>query len=387
MEITKKLNFGNIFIFLFFIIFPFGQIIRIGIIQPLDIIVALGAVWAILRKFKKPYYFKYFETFLFAAFFSWMFGAVLLRRIEILYGILYLFRLFAYFYFFIYVWNFAQKSKNNIKLLIDSLLSISVISAIFGWIQYFTYPSLRPFMVWGWDEHLFRLVGTFLDPTFLGIIIVFGLILSMNRFIDTKKKNYLIVIIFLLVSLAFTYSRASYLAFLLGMLTLGFYQKKIRQLIFALAALVVLIVALPTSGNHVLQITREFSAIARVENYQETLKIFSTSPIFGVGYDNFCLARAQDPKYLGLASHSCSGSDSSLLFILATTGVVGMIVFVYSVLRIGSSLKHNSYFVILCSSLVALLIHSSFSNSLFYPWVITWILVLLAVSIPLRSEG
>ena len=102
---NTKLNFGNIFLFLFLIIFPFGQIIRIGMIQPVDLIAGMAAFYVIVSKMGMPKLFKYFENFLIIAGFSWVFGIVLFGKVEVVYGLLYFLRLAAYFYFFAYVWN------------------------------------------------------------------------------------------------------------------------------------------------------------------------------------------------------------------------------------------------------------------------------------------
>ncbi|HTK03426.1 MAG TPA: O-antigen ligase family protein, partial [Alphaproteobacteria bacterium] len=290
------------------------------------------------------------------------------KQIEVLYGLLYLVRLVNYFYFFVLVWNFA-KQKTNQTLLTNSLLSLSLISALFGWIQYFTFPDLKPFFTFGWDEHLFRLAGTFLDPTFLGLLTVFGILISIF------KKKWLFAV-FLIISLAFTYSRASYLALFGGLFAIGFSQKKLKYVLLLVLSFGVLLTFLPLRGNVVLNISRSFSAIARVENYQETLKIFQTSPLFGIGFNNMCLARQ---KFIGpssFLSHSCSGSDSSLLLILATTGIVGLISFLYLSIKVWKS--SDNLFKVLA---VSLTIHSIFSNSLFYSWIMSYVLIIFAVSL------
>lgn len=386
MAITKRLNFSNVFIFLFLVPFPLGQIIRIGIVQPIDIIVGAAAVYSIIKKLPKPRAFWYMENFLLIAAVSWVFSLILFHQMEVLYGLLYLLRLGAYYYFLIYVWNFA-KQRNNKALLVNSLLIVSAVTAFFGWIQFIWVPSIKPFFAWGWDEHLFRLVGTFLDPTYIGLIIVFGLIISMTAFIETRRKGYLFLIIYLLSSLAFTYSRASYLAFLVGAIFIGIYNKRIRIVAFILILLFGLVLLLPTSANHVLTFTRSFSAIARVDNYKNTFLLFSKSPVFGVGYDNLCLAYQ---KYIGtqsFSSHACSGSDSSLLFVLATTGVMGFLVFLFSIIKIASFLITGFETRILISSVAALFVHSIFSNSIFYPWIMGWMIILLSVSLRSKIES
>lgn len=378
---NTKLTLNNIFIFLFLIVFPLGQIIRIGIIQPVDLVAGLAALYAVFARLERPKIFKYLNHFLMIAVFSWIVGAAIFRQIDVVYGLLYLVRLAVYFYFLIYVWNFTKKNIGNTKLILNSLVTVSVASAVFGWIQYFMFPSIKPFAVWGWDDHLFRLVGTFLDPTFLGIVIVFGFLISIYQFIQNKNKLSLLISVFLLISLAFTYSRASYLAFLAGIIITGFAWKKFRQIIYLIMGLVLLIAILPTSGNHILAITRSFSIVDRVENYTQVFSIFKKSPVFGIGYDNLCLAKTKLLNFNELESHSCSGSDSSLLFILSTMGVTGMIVFIYMVWNIGASIYKNKYFLVICSTFLALLVHSSFSNSLVYSWVLGWMMILLTVAL------
>jgi O-antigen ligase len=387
MGIAKRLNWQNIFLFLFFIAFPFGQLVRLSFniggadvpLLPIDIIVGCAALYALVKNLQKIEIFKSLAGFLWVAVFSFIFSVFIFRSASLLYGLFYLLRLSAYFYFLLYVWNFAKSGLKNRKLLLDCLLGVSVLSAIFGWVQYFSFPDIKPFFVWGWDMHLFRLVGTFLDPTFLGLIIVFGLMLSITRFIDKRGWKNGLVTIFLLVSLAFTYSRASYLAFVAGILMVIYLNKKFKKLLFLVAGFIVIALLLPTAKNHSIELFRTFSAIARIENYQTTLQIFSKSPVFGIGYNNMCLAYQKYIGFQDFSSHSCSGSDSSLLMVLATTGVIGFMIFLNSVKRIADNVKHSSYLVLLSACFSALLIHSLFSNSLFYSWIMGYFVVLLAV--------
>jgi len=371
----------NIFVFLFLVLFPFGQIIRIGIIQPTDIIVGLAALYSIFAKLEKPKIFKHFENLLLIVVFTYLLSIFIFWSKDLVYGLLYLFRLIAYSYFLIYVWNFAS-TKANRDLLFNSLISLSLVSALFGWIQYFTFPDLKPFFVYGWDMHLFRLVGTFLDPTFLGLIIVFGLLLLIHRSISTLNWKNVLAILFLTVSLAFTYSRGSYLAFLAGISVLGLYQKKFKYLLILSIILVGIVLVLPTSRNHSVELLRSFSAVARVDNYIETLKVYKSSPLFGVGFNNICLARQKIIGIESFESHACSGSDSSLLLILATAGISGLMSFIYLANKVWK--ESNDIFKIVAASL---LVHSLFSNSLFYPWIMGYMTILLAISLRTKTEG
>ena len=85
-------------------------------------------------------------------------------------------------------------------------------------------------MIWGWDDHLYRLIGTFLDPGFTAIILVFGFLTSLAYYLKPaapkggfKNKYFLLISIFLFVSILFTYSRAGYIALIVGM---GIYYRK-----------------------------------------------------------------------------------------------------------------------------------------------------------------
>lgn len=385
MAIAKRLNWQNIFIFLFLILFPFGQIIRIGLLQPIDFIVGMAAFYTIIKKLETPKEIKYFGSFVFFASVTWLFSIFYFHQIEVLYGLLYLFRLIAYYFFGIYVWNFIKNEQNNRELLINSLLGVSVFSSLFGWVQFFLVPDIKPLFKYGWDMHLFRLVGTFLDPAFLGLIIVFGLLISITRMIEGGNKKQIGVILFLLVSLAFTYSRASYLALFGGLIIIALYKKILKKVIFFILIFAAFMFLLPTSKNHSIELLRQFSAIARIEDYKTTLQIFSKSPVFGIGYNNMCIAYQ---KYIGVqsfVSHHCSGSDSSLLLVLTTTGITGLIIYIYSIINIARSLKTNPNFILLGSSFVAMLIHSSFSNSIFYPWILGYLMIILVVTIKKQS--
>ncbi len=343
----------QIILFAFLVLFPFGQIIKIGIINPIDIIVGIAAVYAIIKRLPKPEIFHYFENFLLIADFSWIAGAAIFQKPEVFYGLLYLTRLTAYFYFFVFVLNFSRR-KDNREFLLNGLLAVSVATAVFGWIQYFAYPDVRALIEYGWDDHLYRMIGTFLDPAFLGLILVFGLIISLN-----KKLRFLSL--FLLASIAFTYSRASYLAALIPLL----YKKSWTFLLVFIG----LIVFLPRPAGEGVKLERTASVGARFGNYIQTFEIIKKNPLFGVGFNNICLAKDGNFK-----SHSCSGADSSILFLLATTGIAGFISFLHLVYEIW---KNTGVEFRIFGATV--LIHSLFSNSLFYPFTMGFLAVLLAI--------
>jgi len=145
-------------------------------------------------------------------------------------------------------------------------------------------------------------------------------------------------------------------------------------------SLTLIIFLLPRPASSGVELERTFSILARFKNYQETLAVWEKSPLFGVGYNNLCLAKIKYLNHGDYLSHSCSGSDSSLLGLLATGGVLGLISFTSLLKQIVKNLDYQNLGGGFSACLVALLTHSLFVNSLFYPWVMGLMGLLLAIS-------
>jgi hypothetical protein len=346
------------------VIFPFGQITKLGPISFLDVIVFLIAIYTLLRKPKIPSWYIYFLSFILFGFFSWGVNAFILKSDFLVRGLMYGVRLLVYSIIPIFIYNFFKAQKDR-KFIINSLLSVSIITAVFGWIQYINWPNLVALKYLGWDDHLYRLVGTFLDPTFTSIILVLGSIIAL-------KENRKLSLIFLGISILFTYSRISYLVFIL---LLVYFRKYLIVFLF-----VVSIFFLPKNmGGEGVNLVRTSSTNLKIINYKETLKIITKSPVIGVGFNNLCPARQIYLNDTNITSHSCFGSDSSILFILATTGIIGLFLFISFIFSIPS-------YPLLTISFLAVLIHSTFANSLFYPWVMFWIFILLGLGSKINSK-
>lgn len=354
----------KIIFFAILVLFPFGQIFKIGIFNIFDAGVLLLAIITLLRKPNYPKWYRYFIYFALSCGFSLL---VNYKLVDIK-SVLYLVRLISYSLIAVYISNFVTDKKGLVK----NILAISVFSAIFGWVQYLIWPDLTPLKYLGWDDHLLRMVGTFLDPTFLGLIIVLGIIIAV-------LKNQKYILYFLLISLAFTYSRSSYL---IASLFLLFQKKYLSIFIFIL-----IILFLPKNIGEGTNLIRTASGSSKLINYSETWQIFKKSPVFGVGFNNICNARKLYLEETSFAyindtnvdSHACNGSDSSVLFLLATTGIVGLILFVSFIVRI----PFNNTLVY---SFIAVLIHSIFSNSLFYPHIMFWLFCLVGLQREVNSQ-
>lgn len=343
------------------ILFPLGQLTKINGVNLIDVAVGLLAVITILKKPNYPEWFKYFSYFILFC----LFGLVANYTLFSVPSALYLIRLFAYSFIAIYISNF--RSDLQLNALRSTLITLAVVTASLGWVQYLLLPDTRFLFNFGWDDHLYRMVGTFFDPTYLALILLLGIIVSLQQKSYKALKSYK-AFWFLLISLAFTYSRATYLA--LGLFLL--FKKKF----LAIAVFAIVVLLLPKMLSEGTDFGRVVSGNNKIENYKETIQIFLQSPAVGVGFNNICMAR----ENRNLDSHSCNGADSSLLFLLATTGVIGFMMManiVYRIWYIGKS-QHTTYNILYTSFLVVL-VHSTFANSLFYPHIMLWLFILVGL--------
>ena len=281
-------------------------------------------------------------------------------------GLMYLVRWIVYSTFFL--------TAVKLNLPKNTLLILGLITAILGLVQYFLVPDVRGLAVIEWDLHYYRLVGTLLDPGFTGLILVFTLIfITVSNF----KFKYLFWAVTYL-ALALTYSRSSYLAFLAGMSYIAIKRRSAKFIAGILILFAVTIYLLPrSSSGEGVKLERTNSINTRVMNWLHALTIFKDHPILGVGFNTYRYAQNEYGFETGtkwLVSHAGAGSDSSLLFIAATTGLLGLAAYLWYSRQIWILGKSN---LVLSTSYLALMIHSLFLNSLFYPAVMLWITLLV----------
>ena len=133
------------------------------------------------------------------------------------------------------------------------------------------------------------------------------------------------------------------------------------------------------SDGEGVKLERTYSVWARAESWKTAWNIFSQNPILGVGFNTYRYAQGASAD-----SHAGAGVDSSLLLVLATTGIVGFVIYL-KYLKYLWKLGEND--LVLSASLVALFVHSLFLNSQFYPHVMLWISLLLQRHFQLFSQN
>jgi len=367
------------------LLFPLGQLTRLPLGFPMiniylqDLFILVLSFLLIRRKglkeLKNNHYSKLLSPFLAISLFSWLINVSFWGLKDSLVGSLYFLRYLGYLFVLLSIFEFKKAKKQQ---LLKGLFLSGWTASLLGLIQYFTYPDFRSWELFDWDPHLFRVVGTYFDPGFTGMICVQTLALGLILFwpklkkLDWKFIGYWFLPIYL--SLALTYSRSSYLAYLALIALWGWSKKSFKIFLIGGGVLLFLVVLLPRRSSIGTQIERKDSIYSRIENYQHSLNIAQKKPILGIGFNNYRLAQ-KEAGYLEdnwQSIHSGAGADNSLLFVLATTGLLGLASYFYFLRNL---LKKRN--LLIWVTFLPWLIHSLFNNSLFYPWLLVWGWVIL----------
>ncbi len=369
---------------IFLFLFPLGQWIRLDLgnglsLVPLDIGVGVTSIIFLLTNYKKIHgkFLKPISIFAAVLAVSLVLNFKNLELREFLISGAYLLRIVFYFSLYFLIINYSEIRKILPRLMILS----GGLLLIIGIIQYIFYPDLRNLYYLGWDEHLYRLFSSFLDPNFAGSFFVLYLIFLAG---SLKNKIHYVLIVLTFIAILLTYSRSAYLMLTISALSFLIIKKQLKLILAFLGLFLFLLIissktSLSSEGTNLL---RTASGLARLDSINNAVAIFKDNPIFGVGFDAY---RYSQHRYGFLTKnwenvHSGAGTDNSFLFILATSGLVGFAALMYFLLNVfRSSTSKDNYSVVLFSSLMGLMFNSLFINSLFYPPIFLWIMALLGL--------
>lgn len=382
---------------LFFLIFSFSELLRINLgngvsFNLIDAFTLILIIYWIIKikktgnyELKKPV-----MLFVLICVLSLLFSLFKFEYSQVLIGSLYLIRFVLYGTLY-----FVFKDLNHIKnISIQKYLFIpGFLIIVLGYLQLLFFPSLKNFYHLGWDEHLYRMFSTFLDPNFLGTFIVLFLIflLVIKENYKSNKNQYLFLnfsLVVGLIALILTFSRGAILMLLVSVLTYCILKKTYKLLIGIFLVLIFAVIILSPRfylvNNDLFRLP---SFNQRIENAGQAIKIYQKNPVIGVGFNNFRYAREdygfKDTSPVGV-SHAGAGSDNSFALVLATTGVIGFGFYLYLIYRIYklgfSRIKNNPFALILVISLTGLIANSMFINSMFYSFVMIWMWVLMGLT-------
>lgn len=383
MGILKKLFIFSLFLF------PLGELIRINlgngfVVKPLDITVGiLVFLWLGIKIIKKQ---RIVQTnillpiALFAAsgLFSLIASNLHLSLSEFFISFSYLLRWVVYSGIFFVVNDFDKEFKNKISNL---LIIIGSLIVGLGYIQYFFYPSLKGLFYLGWDEHMYRMFSVFFDPNFAGAFFVLYFLFLTSLFLRKKSVPIGLLLILTLGAVFLTFSRSA-LIMLISSSSL-FFMLMNRKIWIALLLGITFLVLLASSRYFNIENINFFrivSSEARLKTAEKAMEIIEKYPIFGVGFNAYRYAKLDNNlrnDKLKTASHADAGADNSFLFVMATTGIVGFILYLFLWFRIlNLNVKHNS---LVLSSVIGVFVSSLFINSLFYSLITMWLWIIIAL--------
>lgn len=348
----------------------------------LDIAVFISFVYALFHNrqiipiLKKDRISQSFLLFLLIALVSLILTPLSLTPLQSVTSFLYILRLLIYFSVYPTLQFLALEKKIRNEDIYKTVVVSGIALSVIGWLQYFLYPDLRNLYYLGWDPHYKRIFSTFLDPNFLGIYLVICLSIFFNYRIKIKKDHLMkySAVFVLLITIFFTYSRSS----LASLLILGiiYIWKRGKRILFVpiIAVFMLGLFFLPRPGGEGVNLIRLFSISQRLDHARLGLSLFFSHPVLGIGFDALRYAKAglENPD-MWLVSHAGAGLDISLLFVLATTGIVGFLFFVRFLYVAFREVPYNIKLI-----LMLILFHSLFENSFFFPFVFLGLWMLFA---------
>lgn len=315
-----------------------------------------------------------------------------LESSELLTAFLYLLRFVLYGSIYFIVRDLTQKEKG---LVMVGQIVVGVAIILIGFVQYFYYPFLRNLYYLGWDDHLFRLFSTFLDPNFAGSFFVLLFLFILGFFTQVFQKRmtkasigYGILLLLTLLAIFLTYSRTAFLMLIVGTGVFFLIKKQWKVLLGGILLFIVTFSLFANTKYEGLNPFRTASSLSRIETAQNAITIFTAYPVLGVGFNAYRYAQLEMgyKEDTTIPNHASAGTDNVYLFVLATTGIIGFsafLLFFFLVLKrlIQGLAKKDIIHEVLFSSLIAVLCGSLFNNLLFYPAILLW-LVLLGGLIP-----
>lgn len=388
--------------------FTFGEVIRFSLsdgifLKPTDLVLVILIITWLAKVIREKTY-KIFDDnlsfptllFIVIALASLFVNAKYLSTNEFLVSFSYLIRwtIYAGLYYVVKTFSFEYKKKAIYIFAISGCLIV-----LFGFIQYFFYSNLRNVYYLGWDDHMYRLFSTFLDPNFAGAFLVFYLIFTTGlflHFLKTKQKKFLFgtscIFLLTLTAIYLTFSRSALIMLLLSFLAFSVFAKKMKWVLrLILISIIFFLISAKNFNIENRNLFRIASTEARLESAKTTIQIIKDNPILGVGFNTYRYAQIRygfrRPEG-ALESHADAGSDNSFLFILATTGIIGLLSYLYLLFAIlkNAYINYSILRTVVIASLVGIIADSFFINSLFYSLNMMWIWILVGYSSSTSSK-
>jgi O-antigen ligase len=164
-------------------------------------------------------------------------------------------------------------------------------------------------------------------------------------------------------------------------------KKAVSNALWVILVFLLVIVYIPKPGGDTLRLDRMMSTTSRIDNWRYSIRLFMRSSLFGHGFNTLRLVGLRDEAWTldaeGIESRAGAGIDNSVLYVAASAGTLGLIAYTWLIVSVLALLRPGKTEGIvrpLRAMLIAALIHSMFINSLFYPWIMVWLWILIGVA-------
>ena len=301
-------------------------------------------------------------------------------------GFAYLARLGLYLAFGASIWLSIEIRQVRTEWLGRVIRWWLILMALAGIGQYLLFPDARLLKELGWDDHLNRAFGTLLDPGFFGLLMAMGAVYLLPNWQAAKGRGrYLWPALWTiqLIGLVLSFSRASYVAYLAGILILAWVQRSRRWLLFIPMLIMALVLVPKDGGGEGQNLARTNSIAARVEVAEfHTEGLTFPEILFGRGW---YYESARQLHQAGVERVSggqiaidktkeihAQAVDNSYLHVFLSTGIIGSILFLWSLALYIKTIGRSPTLAVLAAALV----HSLFSTGLFFPWAMLMIAVI-----------
>lgn len=319
----------------------FGQLLRFDFFGiPLYVhdffVICLLCLQGLTLKVKIPLSLK---IFLVGLSLGWLRALTLYPVSSLLIPSLYTLRLLAYLMLYLSL----KQQKITIPRVIFFISGLTTL--VIGLMQYFVMPDMRIFKYLGWDDHLSRLTLPHFDPTFTAVMLGLALLLL-------PLKYWYIGILFSL-GILLTYARSAWLSLIV---TATFFIKSKRILLLAVCCMFLFILFLPKKFGEGTNLLRTYSITSRFTSDLTIIKSTGWNLLIGQGMNTF-------PR---------NTINNSYLYLLATTGILGLVGWGMFLLSLYKNSHHKPMLIFFCLA-------SLFNNVMFYPFALLWVLLIESI--------
>jgi hypothetical protein len=326
----------------------FGQLLRFdfyGIPLYLHDVLVVGILLFQLHKVSNLVIPTGLKLFLSGLALGWVRALIAYPIEELLVPILYSLRLVAYVALYILL----QKSKLMISK--TYFYIAGSITLVIGMLQYSLLPDMRVFQYIGWDDHLNRLTLPHFDPTFTAVMIALALL---------SFKSKIIYAFISLVAILLTYSRSVWISLIITVLPF----LRFKKVLLLIPIFLFVIYLLPQRFGEGTNLLRTYSITSRFESDISYIQKYTWDLLVGRGMNTLILD-AETGKY----DNHATGPNNSYLYLLATTGVLGLIGWGLFLKSLYQKSMHKPM-------LIFFAVTSLFNNVMFYPFALLWILLM-----------